>query len=185
MKPQGHGFYKPAMHKAEELLNLNHHGSCALSLMFFSDGKPSDFFKDNDSFDRKGFKQVNRDLVKTMGALASRFGRRLNITCVGMANDDEPFLALRQMTKEAKHFGAIASFHQPALNTDSLSQIISSSVASSLSSKTELTSIKTGSTRSVRTDVERERSDANDGKKINTDWRVFSGTLDIWRLPSS
>ena len=145
--------------------------------MFFSDGKPSDFYKEGEDFLWKHYNQVEKDLAETCGVLASRFGRRLSITCVGMADTGETFSALRLMTKEAKQFGALASFHQPSLNTDSLSQIISSSVASSLSSKIELTSLKnagTTSSRSVRMDVERERQNVPDTKKPKQDeWRIF------------
>lgn len=130
---------------------------------------------ENEVFDRKLYRKIQKDLVKTMGSLASRFGRRLNISCIGMANTDEPFTALRNMVKEAKRFGSIASFDQPTMNTDSLSQIISSSVASSLSSKTELTSLETGTSRSVRDDVKREYTNAKDDKRVNMDWRVFAG----------
>lgn len=43
IKPSGHGFNIPALEKAEELLELSRNiGSCSLSLVFFSDGKPSD-----------------------------------------------------------------------------------------------------------------------------------------------
>ena len=42
LRPSGHGFYLPALATAEELLSCNANASCALSLLFFSDGKPSD-----------------------------------------------------------------------------------------------------------------------------------------------
>jgi len=101
------------------------------------------------------------------------FGRRLNVALVGMADGNETFITLQRMAEEAKSFGALASFNRPSLNADSLSQIVSSSVASSLSSKSELTSLKTGNIRAVRTDVKRERQDAKDGKKPTKDWMVF------------
>ena len=117
-KPGGHGYYAPALEEAEILLNMNRSGSCAAVLFFFSDGRPSDKNK--------------ADLPGRMGALASRFGRRLTVTCVGMANQaTEDFSILEEMTKEAKAYGAIASFNKPSMNADSLSQIISSQVTSS------------------------------------------------------
>ena len=147
--------------------------------MFFSDGKPSDYFRDFDS--KKGnkfiwtdYEKVNKELVETMGELApAQFGRRLSIHCIGMADKDENFSALSEMAKEATSFGVQATFNRPALNANSLSEIVASSVATSLSSKTELTSLKTGKLRSVRTDVVREKQNAPDDKFATGEWRVF------------
>ena len=186
MKPEGHGFNVPALQKAEELLNLNNYGSCALSLMFFSDGKPSDFFQDGDKFNFRKYLKVEKGLTKTCGMLASRFGRRLTVTCIGMAEAGANFTTLEKMSQEAKEFGATATFHRPSLNTDSLSQIISSSVASSLSSRTELASLQysdankqvTTTTRSVRMDIEREKQDTPNSKNPNpNEWRIFRDSL--------
>eukprot|EP00959_Pyramimonas_sp_CCMP1952_P384662 8061716-Pyramimonas_sp.AAC.1 len=41
-QPSCHGNYLPALDEAETLLLSNTHGSCALLLLFLSDGKPSD-----------------------------------------------------------------------------------------------------------------------------------------------
>lgn len=108
-----------------------------------------------------------------MGAIASRFGRRLTICCVGMANQTEDFSVLKEMVTEAKAYGAVASFNKPSLNADSLSQIISSHVSSLTSTKTELTELKTGKAKSVRTDIVRERVNAPDDVALTPDWRVF------------
>ena len=149
--------------------------------MFFSDGKPSDYHQfrdDNAAFDWKEYKKTNDELVEMAGCIASKFGRRLNIEFVGMAGQDEDFTTMNRMAEEAKVFGSQATFNRPNLTTESLSQIVSSSLASSLASKTELTSLKTGSSRSVRTDVERERGNAPDDKKLNDDWRIFQSKGD-------
>ena len=42
IRPFGPGNYLPAIEMAESLLTSNTNAGCALSLMFFSDGKPSD-----------------------------------------------------------------------------------------------------------------------------------------------
>lgn len=190
LKPHGHGFYKPALQKAQELLDLNANGSCSLSLLFFSDGKPSDHVQDNQPFNWHEYNQVNKELVQMLGMIGARFGRRLNIMCVGMAGQDERFDTLESMVEEARMYGTQAAFNRPNLNTESLSAIVSSSVASSLASKTEMTSLKTGKTRSVRTDVERERLNAPDDTRVNADWRVFRSTSEdeyvqnIWKWNS-
>ncbi|KAL7562585.1 hypothetical protein ACA910_014181 [Epithemia clementina (nom. ined.)] len=172
-RPGGHGNYAPALEKAELLLNKNSVGSCAVALFFFSDGRPSDANK--------------HELPAKMGALASRFGRRLIVTCVGMANHQtEDFTILQQMANEAMAYGAIATFHKPSMNADSLSQIISSQVTSSLTStKTELTNLSTGKSLTVRTDLVRERHNAPDDVAPTDDWRLFNDTstkytVNVW-----
>lgn len=143
-----------------------------------------------DKFDYSLYEQVNFELVETMGKVAARFGRRLNIHCVGMAGSDENFSALSRMALEAKSFGVQATFNQPDLTSDSLSQIVSSSVATSLSSKTELTSLNSGKMRSVRTDVKREKHDSPDDYDVNENWRVFASTdpdhyvMRVWKWNS-
>ena len=152
--------------------------------MFFSDGKPSDYHQGNNgNFDWKAYNKVNDQLVERVGNLASRFGRRLNMEFVGMASDEEDFTTLERFASEAKLYGSQSSFNRPNLTASSLSQIVSSSLASSLSSKLEITSLKTGTTRSVRTDVEREKVNAPDDAIVNSDWRVFpasSGRFICW-----
>jgi hypothetical protein len=179
LRPRGHGFYKPALEKASEILSFANQGSCALSLLFFSDGKPSDYFKnfrENDRFSYLEHEKVNAALIATMGRLASQFGRRLNIHCIGMADANENFSTLQRMVEEAKSYHVQATFHRPSLlSTSSLSAIMSSSIATSLSCKTELMSLKSGKMRSVRTYVEREKCDAPDDDEITDKWRVFRG----------
>ena len=99
---------------------------------------------------------------------------------IGMAGGDEDFRTLERMANEAKMYGAQASFQRPSLNANSLSQVVSSSLSSSLSSRLELTSTKSGTTvsRSVRTDVQRERQNAPDDIQVNNDWRVFQANGD-------
>jgi hypothetical protein len=159
IRPSGPGNYLPALELAERLLGKNPCGSCALSLMFFSDGKPSD----------------RGPFVEKMGAIASKFGRRLTVCCIGMADDTEDFSTLRAMVAEADSFGALASFNKPSLSTDSLSNIITSLVTSLASSKTEMTDLKTGKSRSVRADVLRERKGVPDDLELTDEWRAFRG----------
>jgi hypothetical protein len=64
-------------------------GSCALSLLFFSDGKPSD----------------SGNFAEKMKKIPSAFGRRLSITCIGMAEEGEDFSTLCQMVDEANSDG--------------------------------------------------------------------------------
>ena len=120
---------------AENLLNMNEHGSCAISLLFFSGGKPSDRAE---------------GLAEKMGEIASRFGHHLTVCCVGMAGQKEDFSMLEAMVKEAEACGAVASFSKPAVPAGSLSRMILTHVSSLTSTKTELTDLATGKSRTVR-----------------------------------
>ena len=166
MRPSGHGNYMPALDMAQQLLNLNTKGSCALALLFFSDGKPSD---------------SNEDHGARMGSIASKFGRRLSVTCIGMASEDEDednetFSTLRGMACEADSFGSVASFGSAALDVDSLSKIISSLVTSLTETKTEMTDLKSGKSMSVRMDIRREKKGAPEDLYLTDDWKVYSGS---------
>lgn len=170
-RPQGPGNYMPALELAEKLLQLNNtssnSGSCSLSLLFCSDGQPSD----------------SGDFAKTMGNIASQFGRRLTVSCMAIAGDgnatgnneeEQDFLHLRQMAEAAQNYGSDASFCKPTLNTHSLSKIVTSLVTSLAASKTELTSIE-GTPRSVRLDIRREHKQTpEDDKPTPQNWNVFS-----------
>ena len=70
-KPAGHGYYLPAIDEADSLLTSNANAGCSLSLLFFSDGKPSDP------------RDERPMIVEKIGKLASKFGRRLSIACIG------------------------------------------------------------------------------------------------------
>mmetsp|Transcript_806 Transcript_806/g.1651 ORF Transcript_806/g.1651 Transcript_806/m.1651 type:complete len:716 (-) Transcript_806:901-3048(-) len=149
-KPSGHGYYIPAIDEAEALLTSNANASCSLSLLFFSDGSPSDRLADRPL------------IVEKTGKLASKFGRRLSISCIGMAGEAEDFSTLNDMVTEAKQFGAQASFGKPSLDADSLSNIITSLASSLTTSKTEMTELRTGKAKLLRMDIEREKFNTSD-----------------------
>ncbi|CAB9506084.1 Myosin heavy chain kinase [Seminavis robusta] len=157
LRPCGDGNYMPALEMADLLLDANKLGSCSLSLMFFSDGKPSD----------------HGDFASRMGTIASKFGRRLSISCIGMADKEEDFSTLEAMVREAKQFGAVASFDKPSLDTDSLANIVSTLITTMTTTKTEITDITTGKVQSVRTDIRRERSNTPDDLKLNENWDTY------------
>lgn len=158
-KPSGHGYYLPAIDQAETLLTSNTNAGCSLSLLFFSDGKPSD-------------PQVDRPLIlQRLGKLASRFGRRLSLACIGMAEESEDFSCLNDMVDEARQYGAMASFGKPSLDANSLSNIVTSLASSLTTSRTEMTKLKTGRVKMVRMDIERGKNNAPDCEGT---WEIFS-----------
>lgn len=157
-RPSGSGNYLPSIVKAESLLTSNANAGCALSLLFFSDGCPSDPHCDRPL------------IIKRVGELASKFGRRLSLSCIGMADATENFSTLNDMITEAQQYGAQASFGKPSLDADSLSNIITSLASSLTTSKTEMTELATGKAKLLRMDMQRE--------KLNTpdhvgSWKVY------------
>ena len=161
-RPSCPGNYLPALAKAEYLLASNNSGSCALSLVFFSDGKPSD----------------HGPFVAKMGDIASQYRRRLTFSCIGIAQADEneAFETLHDMVSEAEAFGAKSSFTAPSLDASSLSSIISAVSSSVTSTKTEMTDLATGETRAVRQDVRSERQGIADDLRPTEEWNLYGLT---------
>mmetsp|Transcript_14747 Transcript_14747/g.22175 ORF Transcript_14747/g.22175 Transcript_14747/m.22175 type:complete len:790 (+) Transcript_14747:89-2458(+) len=170
LKPSSHGFYLPAIAKAEELLTYNTSASCALSLLFFSDGKPSDPKPDHPV------------IVSNMGKLASKFGRRLSVSCIGMAEKSADFSTLEDMVEEAKQYGSIASFGKPSLDADSLSHIISGLASSLTTSRTEMTELRTGELRQVRMDIVREKLHTLDSEGTWKNYAVDDESRYVWNF---
>jgi hypothetical protein len=162
-RPEGPGNYMPALKMADSLLMLNTCGSCSLSLLFFSDGRPSDL----------------GDFAGTMGAIAAKFGRRLACTCIGMADQDEDFSTLQAMVRKAKSLGAIASFRKPSLDVDSLSDIVTSVASTLTSARTEIRELGGKQARTVRVDVTREEHGAPDDEFLTSDWQTYE-VLGFW-----
>ncbi|KAL7559487.1 hypothetical protein ACA910_010303 [Epithemia clementina (nom. ined.)] len=170
-QPRSHGYYKAALETTEELFNKNILGSCALSLFLCSDGRPSDWNASK--------------LPEMMGNLASRFGRRLTVTCVGMAHHEgapNEFKVLRDMVDEANEYGSRAFFEAPSkTSADSLARIVHGHVTSSLSSSvSELTDLRTNQRMVVRSDLVRERRSDHNNEEDNypnpRSWRLFIGS---------
>ncbi|GKY92585.1 hypothetical protein MPSEU_000228600 [Mayamaea pseudoterrestris] len=180
-RPEGHGNYLPALTQVQKLLQLNTLGSVGLSVFFCSDGKPSDA-------------GATSNIVKTVGEIASQFGRRLTFGCVGLADRDEDFSVLIKMANEAAAYGANGWFDHPSctssFDVDSLSRIISYHVSTLALTKRELSQTVRGKTapgKSVRIDILRERGDTPDDHVPSIDWRVFRAsnssqyTKHVWK----
>ena len=182
IKPAGHGYYLPALDKAEALLDLSADaGACALSLLFFSDGRPSDRATTNATNHNTSREMASSPSVfaQRMGRIAAKFGRRLTIQCIGMASnmsDRNEFAILKEMVQEAASFGAVAALGQPKLTQPhALSSSIRSLVSSMTQCKTTLTHPKTGRPRRVRTDLLREKmvGSSEDDAALTEDWQAF------------
>jgi hypothetical protein len=173
--PLGPGNYLPTLDAAEQLLLDNTYGSCALLLLFLSDGAPSDEVASQSSEYREQyleekFRNTNRflnnglaiqfraSLIKQrMGKLASRFGRRLTVGTIAFGGQDQDFAVLESMAETVRDYNAIGMFQFPDLSAASLGVAISSLTSSLTRTRTELTELKDGTTqaKTVR-DVRRE-----------------------------
>lgn len=167
-EPHFDGNYGPALQLAEQYLMMNASGSCAITLFFLSDGRPSDHRPPGGA-----------DLYSVLGScvdnLSSRFGRRLTFVAVGFAGPDEDFRMLKHLASRPSKFGSIGIFHAASLTPESLGLAFSSLASSLTATKTELTDIGGASQRPVK-DVRREATDTLDEGVLNTEsWTLYSG----------
>ena len=169
LRPAGRGNYGPALALVHKLFKINPLHHYALSLLFVSDGRPSDI-DDSHTFG------------PSLAELAKLYRRRLAVTCVGMAQEEDgnkdsnaSFRILNEMVTGAQSYGAMASFHKPLLETESLSKIMTSFASALTLSKTELTSVKTGTPRQCKL-VLPERHNAPDDDEITDEWKVYSNS---------
>lgn len=147
--PQSHGNYIPALDVAESLISANTNESCAIGLLFISDGRPSD---------RVHLKCSLKDSVdlitKRIASLAKKFGRTLSFDAVGIGDEDN-FDTLQKMVDEAKDYGANASLKLPSKTSSALGDVLHSFASSVTSTQTEMTDLFTSTQQQVRR-VERE-----------------------------
>ena len=183
-EPLAEGNYLPAFAEAERLLSSITHGSCALSLLFLSDGKPSDHFHRSDheigltkveriALSKNHSKKMDLLLGPHIDNLFSRFGRRLTVHTVGFAAPTEDFSVLRSVADRSAAFGCPGKFRLPDLTAESLGLAISSVASSLTAAKSELTSVGTTSQQTVR-DVRREPKGAPDEFRVDpTTWWYY------------
>jgi hypothetical protein len=138
-KPGMGGNYLPSFDEAESLLRSNMSGSCALSLMFLSDGRPSDHQL---SWDEGGeVSTVQARICERMAGIAELFGPRLNVAAVSFGRADDDYSVLKAMADEASRFHCDSDFHEGALDVDRLAKAFSSFASSTTETKTMLTEI--------------------------------------------
>jgi hypothetical protein len=178
--PRCHGNYLPALDEANRLLSGTSHSDCALSLMFLSDGKPSDTIAGGLGTPRQ--KHVAMATERT-AQLASRFGRRLSLATIGLAGGSEDFAVLEAMADTARQYQVQATFHRVEMAEHGLSSGALATAVLTLSSsltgtRTEMTAIGGASQRKIR-NATREASGAHDGMHVTSDWMHCQDVLRI------
>lgn len=129
--PRSHGNFVPALDKAEDLLKGHYHSGCALSLLFLSDGKPSD-----QCARRWTSESELGDIIQDrMHRLASEFGEQLSVSTLGFAKPEQDFSVLEVMARAAN-----GQFHRPELSSYGLETALSQAISSIATIKRKLTS---------------------------------------------
>lgn len=124
--PKGHGYFVRGIHAAAHVLDESSNSAAALSLVFLTDGRPSD---------RRN--ECERQLLPTIRSLAERYGRRLSFSAVGMG-DGAQFDLLERMVSIFKDFGCPAEMQRPSLASAAIGSAFSSAASSLLVSKLEM-----------------------------------------------
>ncbi|KAL7544374.1 hypothetical protein ACHAWF_007757, partial [Thalassiosira exigua] len=154
--------YLPALAEAQQLLESGCHDQLALSLFFYSDGRPTDHTKlgitANESYEK---------MKVAMMRMATQFGEALTVSMVGLGDLHDQFTPLKAMAEAATAAGAKGSFERCDRTAHSISSAISSTVTST--NKTRLTLQDGGRTKyTERSDL---RSENNSFPKHI--WRYF------------
>ena len=169
--PASDGNYIPAINMAETCLLANTRGSCALLLLFLSDGVPSDKyamgFGAPSSPEHKTFRKTQFN--GAIGRLASRFGRRLTVGTIGFGPPGEDFSVLRSLAAECTRYNSTGIFQKPELTAHSLRLALSTLSTTLTATKTEMTDLGGSSQRIVR-DVRREPHSAVNDTHWNSSW---------------
>jgi Mg-chelatase subunit ChlD len=172
VKPRGHGPYFPSLQTAESLLTRNSNASCALTLLFLSDGRPSDPYMPGGSVSHAALNVMLSDRV---GKLAKRFGRQLTFAGIGIGDSGDDFSVLRDMVDAAKDYGAIGFFQLPSLTSSGIGDTFTSVATSLTTTQMEMKDPRTLKQRKVRNVLRESRKKAAQRIKF-----VSSDEFDIY-----
>ena len=156
IQPHGHGPFVPALDLAHSLLTRNSNASCAMALLFLSDGKPSD------SALNRGMttEDWNLQIVEKVECLAKQFGRRLTFTAMGVGDMDD-FATLESMVDAAKDYGAISHFSNPSMTSVAIGGVFTALSSTLTATQTEMTDVDTLKQHKVKPVNQESRKKAN------------------------
>lgn len=119
--PSHHGNYVPALEEAARLLSEDHgNATCALMLVFLSDGKPSDHVLAG------GSQGTAAGIETKVEDLARQFGSQLTVGTIGFGGAEGDFAVLKGMAAAATAAGAHGSFSYSGKSSSTLSTFVSS-----------------------------------------------------------
>jgi len=127
-KPSTGGNYIPALNQAGELLLYNRSRNCALTLLFLSDGKPSDHLRRGDKVhlyasNKEGWlAYMKSHMGQQIGELASLFGKRLNMCFYAIGpSATSDFSIMKHMADQAKEYECPVVYQPATLKAGALS----------------------------------------------------------------
>ncbi|KAL7546823.1 hypothetical protein ACHAWF_010154 [Thalassiosira exigua] len=158
VQARGHGMYIPSLGVGELLLNGTNISSCALGLLFLSDGKPSDHVKTKGNKLDARLDATKVEILERVENLSKKFGRRLTFSTIGIGHSDsDNFDTLANMADAAADYGVQASFQLPSRSSEGIGTAFSSLASSITNTQTELTDVSTLRQREVRSVVRESR----------------------------
>ena len=166
--PRGHGNYVPALEAAAELFEGDTgNGTVTLTLMFLSDGRPSD--------------GRTAGIPDAIAALAARFRSQFIACMIGFSGaEGEDFSVMKAMASAAVAGGSHGNFVHVGTGdaAATLSNAITSVVARLSATRTQLTQLIDGlSLRRTERDVPREAPLDRSSNAVSRDgWFVYTGS---------
>jgi len=149
LKPQQDGHYLPAIDAAEGLLNSNPLGSCALNLMFLSDGKPSDHARKGHGLPSY-IEAIDVQVRTRLESLAMRFGRRVTVGTIGFGMEKADYRVLESIVTVAKDYGCKGIFKASSACPKALAKVFTEISSTVTDTKMELIDSDTKLRRTVR-----------------------------------
>lgn len=156
--------YLPALDLAKRLLEVGLHDNCALSLLFLSDGAPSD---------ARALKltpmAAQRRMNESVQKIASIFGENLSVTMVGFGNSLSDFSSLSSMVAAIKESSSDSKAE--FIYCDKFAHAIGDAVTSLVTSltKTRTALIEGQAFRNLTN----RRIAAEDSMQISTEWKYY------------
>lgn len=164
--PQRNGNFLPALDEAKRLLIRHTHGGCALSLLFLSDGRPSDYTA---YLGAGNYREAARIITSHVHALAKVFEHQLSVSTIGFGGPGQDFSVLEAMAEAARDGGAQGEFHRPSLSSEGLGSAIADSISSLTATKLSLTTlVSEGKQPRALRQVEREAAGSHWGHAPTT-----------------
>lgn len=162
------GCYKPALETASALLSTCTTPRCALSLLFLSDGRPSDKMRRGD-FGTWEEKMV-RYAKDYTADLAVPLGRRLSICLVGIGGVDESeFRVLEAMRDEAKEYECPVVCESGCVSAAQLATALMTTASSTTTTKTHLESMAEGK---IRPYIKKRLSEVGQDTSPTENWTI-------------
>lgn len=176
--PEYNGNFLPALDLAEQLLNKKRHAECALSLLFLSDGRPSD----HTAYCGGNPQEIADRITGHIRDLAGVFGEQLSVMTLGFAGPEQDFSVLEAMAQAAIEGGAQGKFLRPEMSSNGLGTAIADSVSSLTATRLRLTTLAGERKPRELRHVEREASGAQWGHAPTTaqtgdGWVVYTSEV--------